>query len=138
MDNERIRDVLVAARTIAVIGLSSSPLRPSHDVAAYLQAHGYRVVPVNPNEREVLGERAYPRLDAVPLEIQIDIACVFRRSSEVGPHADEAIARAGVRCLWMQDGVVDEAAARRARTAGLVVVMDDCILRKHRQLVASD
>src|SRR5262249_13284779 len=99
-----------------------------------LRDHGYRIIPINPNEREVLGERAYADLASVPPEIPIDIVDVFRRSSAVGGHADEAIARGGVRCLWLQDGVGAAAAARRARAAGLVVVMDDCILRRHREL----
>jgi predicted CoA-binding protein len=122
--------ILESARTIAVVGLSPDPRRPSHGVARYLQRAGYRVIPVNPNIDEVLGERAYPSLEAVPEPI--DVVDVFRRSDFVGPIVDEAIAiRAAA--VWLQDGVVDEAAAERARSAGLDVVMDDCMMRRHAQ-----
>jgi predicted CoA-binding protein len=134
-DPEVLRQILLATRTIAVVGLSSSPLRPSHDVAAYLQAQGYRILPINPGEREVMGERAWKNLAEVPREIAIDLVDVFRRPSEVAPHVEEVIARGGVRCLWLQDGVVDWESARRAHSAGLEVVMDDCTLRRHRQLI---
>jgi len=134
-DPDALREILLAARTIAVIGLSASHTRPSHGVASYLKAHGYRIIPVNPHESEVLGERAYPTLREVPPEVTIDLVDVFRRPQEVMPHIEEAIARAGVRCVWLQDGVINWAAARRAHAAGLKVVMDDCTLRRHQQLV---
>jgi len=134
-DDDALRRILLDARVIAVIGLSSHPNRASHDVAAYLQSQGYRIVPVNPNESSVLGEPAYPTLAHVPPDIRVDLVDVFRRSEEVAPHVDEAIARGTVRCLWLQDGVVDWDGARRAHAAGLAVVMDDCTLRRHRQLV---
>jgi predicted CoA-binding protein len=134
-DPDELRAILAAARTIAVVGLSPSPLRPSHDVASYLQAAGYRIVPVNPRETAVLGERCYPSLAAVPRDIVIDLVDVFRRSEEVLPHAEEAVGRGTVRCLWLQDGVVSWEAARLAHAAGVRVVMDDCTLRRHRQLI---
>src|SRR5437868_1490498 len=120
--------IFSSAHTIAVVGLSSDPRRPSHGVARYLQRAGYRIIPVNPNVDRVLGEVAYPSLLEVPESI--DVVDVFRRSEFVGPVVDDAIA-VKARALWLQDGVVDEAAARRARTAGLDVVMDDCMMRRH-------
>ncbi len=127
-DPKAIETILNECRTIAVVGLSSNPMRPSYDVARYLQRQGYRIIPVNPNESEVLGERAYPSLGEVPEKI--DLVDIFRRSEEAGEHVDEAI-RLGARGVWMQDGVIDQAAAARALKAGLLVVMDNCILREH-------
>lgn len=127
-DLKVIETILNECRTIAVVGLSSNPMRPSYDVAGYLQRNGYRIIPVNPNETEVLGERAYASLADVPEKF--DLVDIFRRSEEAGHHVDEAI-RLGAKAVWMQDDVVDEAAARRAAEAGLMVVMDDCILRQH-------
>ena len=122
--------ILTAARTIAVVGLSANPRRPSHGVARYLQRVGYRIIPVNPKVEEVLGERAYPSLRDIPSPV--DVVEVFRRSEFVGPIVDDAIAiKAGA--VWLQDGVVDEAAAARARASGLDVVMDDCMMRRHAQ-----
>jgi len=122
--------ILASARTIAVVGLSPDPRRPSHGVARYLQRVGYRIVPVNPMVAEVLGERAYPSLRDLPQPV--DVVDVFRRSEFVGPIVDDAIAiKAGA--VWLQDGVIDEAAASRARAAGLDVVMDDCMMRRHAQ-----
>ena len=115
-------------RTIAVVGLSSNPLRPSHGVAAYMQRQGYRIVPVNPNETEVLGEKAYPALADVPEKI--DLVDIFRRSQEAGKAVDEAVA-VGAKAVWLQDGVIDNEAAQRALAAGLMVVMDRCWLRDH-------
>ena len=120
--------ILLSARTIAVVGLSPDPRRPSHGVARYLQRTGYRIVPVNPNVDQVLGERAYPSLREVP--VPVDVVDVFRRSEFVGPIVDDAIAiRASA--VWLQDGVIDQEAAERARAAGLDVVMDDCMMRRH-------
>ena len=127
-DPKVIETILNECRTIAVVGLSSNPMRPSYNVAGYLQRNGYRIIPVNPNETEVLGERAYASLADVP--DKIDLVDIFRRSEEAGHHVDEAI-RLGAKAVWMQDDVIDEAAARRAIEAGLMVVMDDCILRQH-------
>ncbi len=126
-----IADILGSARTIAVVGLSSKRFRPSYGVTEYMQRAGYRIIPVNPNETEVLGERAYPDLDSVPEPI--DIVDIFRRSEFV-PDIVEAAIRKGARAVWMQEGVLHEAAAERARAAGLAVVMDRCILKEHRRL----
>jgi uncharacterized protein len=120
--------ILRSARTIAVVGLSANPRRPSYGVARYLQRAGYRIIPVNPNVAEVLGERAYPTLSE--LAGPVDVVEVFRRSEFAGAIVDEAIA-IGAGAVWLQDGVVDEAAAERARAAGLDVVMDDCMMRRH-------
>ncbi len=125
---EGLARLLLECRTIAVVGLSSNPARPSYRVAAYMQQQGKVVVPVNPNESEVLGERAYPSLSAVP--IPIDLVNVFRRSEEAGVIVDEAI-RIKAKAVWLQEGVIDEAAALRARQAGLQVVMDRCWLKEH-------
>jgi predicted CoA-binding protein len=126
--SETIKRILDECRTIAVVGLSSTSTRPSHGVAAYMQRAGYRVIPVNPNEREVLGEKAYASLAEVPEGI--DLVDVFRRSEEAGAAADEAIA-IGAKAVWLQEGVIDDAAAQRALDAGLMVVMDRCWLKEH-------
>jgi uncharacterized protein len=126
-----IAELLRSARVIAVVGLSSDEMRPSNDVSAYMQRAGYRIIPVNPNETEVLGERAYPRLEDVPEKI--DIVNVFRRSRFVRDIVDSAI-RIGAHAIWTQEGVVDDEAAVVARAAGLEVVMDRCILKEHRSL----
>ena len=118
-------------KVIAVVGLSSDPTRPSNGVAAYLQRAGFRVIPVNPNETEVLDERSYATLEEVP--VPIDMVDIFRRSEYVAGIVESAI-RVGAKCVWMQEGVVDEAAAARAREAGLDVVMDRCTLKEHRKL----
>jgi predicted CoA-binding protein len=123
--------ILASARTIAVVGLSANPRRPSHGVARYLQRTGYRIIPVNPNLDAVLGERAYPSLRDIPQPV--DVVDVFRRSEFVGPIVDDAIAIKAA-AVWLQDGVIDEAAAARARASGLDVVMDDCMMRRHSQL----
>lgn len=125
---DAIRDLLASSRVIAVVGLSSKPHRPSYGVAVYMQKAGYRIIPVNPNEREVLGEKCYARLEDVP--IQVDIVDIFRRSEAVPPIVESAVA-IGARAVWMQEGVIHEEAARRARAAGLEVVMDRCILKEH-------
>jgi predicted CoA-binding protein len=127
-DPKAIETILNECRTIAVVGLSSNPMRPSYGVARYLQQQGYRIIPVNPNEREVLGEQAYQRLADVP--DKFDLVDIFRRSEEAGQYVDEAI-RLGAKAVWLQDGVIDTAAAERALKAGLLVVMDNCILREH-------
>ncbi len=127
-DPEVIRQILDECRTIAVVGLSSNPIRPSYGVARYLQQRGYRIIPVNPHEAEVLGEKAYPNLAAVPEPF--DLVDIFRRSEEAGAHVDEAI-RLGAKAVWLQEGVIDEAAAQRALAAGLLVAMDRCLLKEH-------
>ena len=123
-----IKRIFDECKTIAVVGLSSDPGRPSHGVASYMRGRGYKVIAVNPNEREVFGDKAYASLADVP--DKIDLVDVFRRSSEAGRAVDEAIA-IGAKAVWLQDGVIDEAAARRAHEAGLLVVMDRCWLRDH-------
>ncbi len=127
-----IPDLLRTAKTIAVVGLSSRVARPSHGVSEYMQKQGYRIIPVNPGEVEVLGEKAYPDLDSVPEKV--DIVNVFRRSEYVPPIVDAAI-RIGAKAVWLQEGVVHEAAAETARAAGLIVVQDRCILKEHRRMV---
>ena len=120
--------MLNESKTIAVVGLSSDATRASNSVSRYMQAHGYRIIPVNPNEVSVLGEKAYERLEDVPEKI--DLVDIFRRSEEAGNHVDEAI-RIGARGVWLQEGVIDVLAAQRALDAGVAVVMDRCILKEH-------
>ena len=126
--HETIRSILEQCRTIAVVGLSSDPSRASHGVAGYMRRQGYKVIPVNPNETEVFGEKAYPDLAAVPEKV--DLVDVFRRSEEAGKAVDEAIA-VGAKAVWLQEGVIDLDAAQRALDAGLLVVMDRCWLKEH-------
>ena len=123
--DETIRHVLTAYKTWAVVGCSPDPYRDSHRIAALLQSRGYRVIPVNPGVDEVLGERCYPSLRDVPAAEGVEVVDVFRRSAEAGAHVDEAIA-IGAKAVWLQLGVIDEAAAERARGAGLQVVMNRC------------
>ena len=122
------------SKTIAVVGLSSNRRRPSFGVSEYMQSVGYRIIPVNPLETEVLGEKAFASLDAVPEPV--DIVNVFRRSEFVPEIVDEAI-RIGAKCVWMQEGVMHEEAAAKAREAGLEVVMNRCILKEHRRMLVS-
>ena len=126
-----IAEILKSSRTIAVVGLSSNPMRPSNGVAAYLKRAGYRIIPVNPKETEVLGEKCHARLEDI--REKIDIVDIFRRPEYVPEVVDSAI-RIGAKAVWMQEGVIHEAAAGRARQAGLEVVMDRCILKEHRKL----
>ena len=128
---KRISEILHSARTIAVVGLSGKRYRPSYGVAEYLKRAGFRIIPVNPEETEVLGEKCYPDLDSVPEAI--DVVDIFRRSEFV-PDIVEAAIRKGAKAIWMQEGVVNEEAARRAEAAGIVVAMDRCILKDHRRL----
>ena len=125
---ETIKQIFADCKTIAVVGLSSDPHRPSHGVASYMRSRGYKVIPVNPNEAEVFGAKAYASLAEVA--DKVDLVDIFRRSSEAGVAVDEAIA-IGAKAVWLQDGVIDEAAAQRAHDAGLLVVMDRCWLRDH-------
>jgi len=126
--------LLRETKTIAVVGLSSNPSRPSHRVASYLQEHGYRIVPVNPNCQEVLGETAFPSLLQVP-GIRIDLVNIFRRSDAVLPIVEEAI-QIGARGIWMQEGVIHPEAAQLAEKAGLWVVMDRCLMIEHNYYVS--
>ena len=127
---DSITELLKRSKTIAVVGLSDSPFRASHGVSAYMQAQGYRIVPVNPNVENVLGENSYPSL--LDVKEKIDILDVFRRSEYVPALVDQAI-QLKVPVIWMQEGVVHEAAAEKARQAGITVIMDRCILKEHRK-----
>jgi predicted CoA-binding protein len=128
---KNIPEVLRSSRTIAVVGLSSNPMRASNGVAEYLKRAGYRIIPVNPNEIEVLGEKCYARLEDVPEKI--DLVDIFRRSEYV-PEIVESAINIGAKAVWMQEGVIHEEAAERARKAGLAVVMDRCTLKEHRKM----
>ena len=130
MSDEEIGRLLSESHTIAVVGLSAKAWRPSHGVSEYMQSRGYRIIPVNPNLTEALGEKAYARLEDVPGPV--DIVNIFRRPEAVEPIVDAAI-RMGARMVWMQEGVIHRAAAEKARAAGLAVVMDRCILKEHRR-----
>ncbi len=124
-------EILSFSRVVAVVGLSAKPDRPSYRVASYLKEQGYKIIPVNPAEKEVLGEPCYPDLASVPESV--DVVDVFRRSEEVPPIVEEAI-RIGAKTVWMQEGVINEEAAARGREAGLRVVMDKCMLKEHQKL----
>ncbi len=128
-ESDPVADLLRSSHNIAVVGLSANPLRPSHGVSAYMQSQGYRIIPVNPEADEVLGEKAYASLLEVP--DPIDIVDIFRRSEFVPEIVDQAI-QCKASAIWMQEGVVNEGAAEKARKAGLFVIMDSCILVEHR------
>lgn len=134
--DQELRSILGDARTIAIVGLSSREDRPSFGVARYLQEKGYRIVPINPKETEVLGERAYPSLAEVPPGIEIDVVDVFRRADATPPIATESVAR-GARVLWLQDGIVNEDARAIAEAGGLTVIMGVCIRQTDRRLEAA-
>lgn len=125
------QEILNKSHVVAVVGLSSKPERPSYVVASYLKEHGYKIIPVNPTEKEVLGETSYPDLLSVPEPV--DVVDIFRRSEDVPPIVDQAI-KMGAKAVWMQEGVMSEAAAARAREAGLLVVMDKCMRKMHEKL----
>lgn len=126
---DEIAELLAGAKTIAVVGLSSNPMRPSFGVSQYMQRKGYRIIPVNPNEETVLGEKAYRELSEIPEKV--DMVDVFRRPEFVPDIVDQAI-RLKIPALWLQEGVIHEAAAKKARDAGITVVMDRCVLKEHR------
>jgi len=128
-ESDPIYELLSRARTIAVVGLSDSPQRPSHRVALYMQSQGYSIIPVNPQITEALGEKSYPSLLEVP--VKIDIVDVFRRPEYVDEIVEQAI-QLKVPAIWLQEGVIDDRAAEKARAAGMFVVMDRCILKEHR------
>jgi uncharacterized protein len=123
-----IEEILRTGRAIAVVGASSNPARPSNRVAAYMKAQGYRIIPVNPNEQTILGEEVYPSLASIPGAI--DLVDVFRKAEDVLPIVEEAITK-GAKALWLQEGIVNEAAAARAKEAGLLVVMDRCWMKEY-------
>jgi uncharacterized protein len=133
-DMEKMSELLSSAKTIAVVGLSSKRYRPSYGVAEYLKSAGYRVIPVNPAETEVLGEHCYPDLESIPEKV--DIVDVFRRAEAAGEVVDAAI-RIGAGAIWLQEGVIDHQAAARARAAGIPIVMDRCILKEHRRMLVA-
>lgn len=130
-DPDTIAKILRDFRTVAVVGLSDKPERPSLGVAAYLQSQGYRIIPVNPRVSSVLGEEAYPDLLSIPFEIEV--VDIFRRSEDVPPVVEEAIAK-GTRAIWMQEGIVNQEAAEKAEAAGILVVMDRCMFKEHQAL----
>lgn len=130
--DQMMKDILLSAKTIASVGLSSNQEKESYWIASYLKEQGYRLIPVNPTADEILGEKAYPDLESIPEEI--DVVQVFRRSEDVPPVVDSAI-KAGAKVVWMQEGIVNEEAAQKARAAGLQVVMDACMRMTHRRLI---
>ena len=132
-NDEMMKEILLSTKIIACVGLSGNEQKVSNQVGAYLQGQGYRVIPVNPTADEILGEKAYPDLESVPDEI--DLVQVFRRPEDVPPVVESAI-KAGAKVVWMQEGIVNEEAAQRAREAGLQVVMDACMRATHRRLIA--
>ncbi len=129
--SDPIADILKNYKNIAVVGLSSRPNRPSFGVTEYMQSAGYKIIPVNPNESEVLGEKCYARLEDIPASTKVEIVDIFRRSNHVPPVVDGAIA-IGAKVVWMQQGIENHAAAEKARTAGLTAIEDACILVEHR------
>ncbi len=128
---QTIKTILDECKVIAIVGLSADPIRPSYGVAAYMQRQGYQIIPVNPNETEVLGQKSYQKLAEVPEKI--DLFNIFRRSAEAGKAVDEAI-EIGAKAVWLQEGVIDYKAVERAENAGLLVVMDLCWLKEHYRL----
>jgi len=133
MKEEEIREILAQCKNVAVVGISPKEDRPSYGVASYLQSKGYRIIPVRPDGDTLMGERVYPSLTQIPKEIEVDIVDIFRRPEDVPPIVDEAIRR-GAKVVWMQEGIIHEEAAARARRAGLKVVMDRCMKKDHQSL----
>jgi uncharacterized protein len=131
-DDQMMKDILLSARTIASVGLSSNQQKESYWIVSYLKDQGYRIVPVNPTADEILGEKSYPDLESV--SEKIDVVQVFRKPEDVMPVVESAI-RAGAKVVWMQEGIVNEEAAQKAREAGLQVVMDACMRMTHRRLI---
>ncbi len=136
MEDSGIREILQGARVIAVVGLSPREDRPSYRVASYLKGCGYRIIPVNPAVQEVLGEKAYGSLGEIPDSIHVDVVDVFRRAEDTPAIAEEAVAR-GAQVLWLQEGIVSKEAEEIASRSGLRVVMDRCMLKEHKRLVAA-
>src|SRR5215211_8401800 len=135
MNNDQMmKDILLSAKTIASVGLSSNQQKESYWIVSYLKDQGYRIIPVNPTADEILGEKAYPDLESVPEKI--DVVQVFRKPEDVPPVVDGAI-KAGAKVVWMQEGIINEAAAQTARQAGLQVVMDTCMRATHRRLIGA-
>jgi len=130
--DEMMKDILLSTKTIASVGLSSNQEKESYWIASYLKEQGYQIIPVNPTADEILGEKAFPNLESIP--DKIDVVQVFRKAEDVPPVVDDAI-KVGAKVVWMQEGIVNEEAAQRAREAGLRVVMDACMRATHRRLV---
>jgi len=131
---EEIAELLKSAKTIAVVGLSAKPERPSYGVSKYLQAQGYKIIPVNPNESMILGEKAYPDLNSIPNINEVDIVDVFRRPDDVPNIVDSAI-KLGVKAIWLQEDVISTEAFHNGRQASVFMVMDRCILKEHNRLI---
>lgn len=121
-------------KNVAIVGLSDKPDKPSYRVASYLQKNGFKIIPVNPTADLVLGEKSYPDVAAIPAEIPVDVVDIFRKPDAVKPYVEQAIARGGIKVVWMQEGIVNEEAASLARENGLEVVMDKCMLKEHQKL----
>ncbi len=134
VDDTNLKNLLANAKTIAVVGLTNNPLRPSHGVSAYMQQQGYRIIPVNPTIHEALGEQAYRSLRDIPSDLKIDIVDVFRRPDAVPDIVDQVI-ELKLPAIWLQEGVIHDEAAQKAKRAGVNVVMDLCILKEHRRLM---
>jgi uncharacterized protein len=126
------KEILKSCRVVAIVGLSSKTDRPSNRVGRYLKEKGYKIIPVNPTEKTILGETCYPDLNSIPGKV--DVVDIFRRSEDVAPLIDECL-KVGVKAIWMQEGVVNEEAAGKARKAGMKVVMDKCMLKEHQRLI---
>ena len=135
IEDDMILDILKKTKNIAVVGLSPNESRPSHRVAAYLKSVGYKIIPVRPLVSEVLGERAYKSLEDIPPDVKIDMVDIFKRVDEVSEIVREAIARGGIKTIWMQEGIVNEDAAREAQQAGMTVVMDRCTYKEHKRMM---
>ena len=133
MTDQEMTDLFRSATNIAVVGLSNNPARASLGVSRFLQRHGYRIIPVNPQETEVLGEKAYPSVKDIPGPV--DIVDIFRRPARVPEVIDDVLQKEGIRCIWMQEGVINPEAAKKAEAAGLPVVMDRCILKEMARLL---
>jgi hypothetical protein len=133
MTDQEMTELFHNAKTIAVVGLSNNPTRPSLGVSRFLQRHGYRIIPVNPQETEVLGEKAYPSVKDIP--DSVDIVDIFRRPARVPEVIDDVLQKEGIRCIWMQERVINPEAAKKAEDAGLPVVMDRCILKEMARLL---
>ena len=134
MEDEQIKETLRNCRSVAMVGISPKEDRPSYIVAAYLRSKGYRIIPVRPDEEEILGEKVYHRLMEIPRKIELYVVDIFRKSEDVPPVVEEAIQR-GAKVVWMQEGIIHKEAAAKAEKAGLKVVMDRCMKKEHQRLV---
>ncbi len=131
MTPDQVKQIFLDTKTIAVVGMSTRAERPSQDVPKYLQAHGYKIIPINPHATEILGEKAYPNLLAIPADIHVDTVEIFLRPDDIPPVVEDAI-KIGAHVVWMQEGIRNDAAAQRAESAGLQVVQDRCMRAAHR------